>query len=133
MPITPGSREISTIDLYGRRFVLFAGPNGAAWVSASECVMRRLDVPFDTYRFGVELTGAENMDAHGIGTDGALLVRLDGFVAWRAEAAVEDPEGKLEQALSRLLCRRPGAPPEVAHGSSRVRRRVRSGSSFGPE
>jgi aromatic ring hydroxylase-like protein len=63
----------------------------------------------------------------------SLLVRPDGFVAWRAETATEDPEGKLEQALSRLLCRMPGAPPEAARGSSRVRRRVGSGSSFGPE
>src|SRR5206468_2783241 len=103
-------RGISTIDLYGRRFVLLAGANGAAWVSAAERVARRLGVPLDTYRFGVELTGVEGAVAHGIGTDGALLVRPDGFVAWRAEVAAKDSERKLEQALSRLLCRSPGAP-----------------------
>jgi hypothetical protein len=40
--ITFGGREISTIDLYGRRFVLLAGANGAAWISAAERVMQRL-------------------------------------------------------------------------------------------
>jgi putative polyketide hydroxylase len=110
--VTLGGREISTIDLYGRRFVLLAGTNGAAWISAAERVMQRLDIPLDAYRFGVELVGAEGATAHGIGTDGALLVRPDGFVAWRAEATAEDTEHMLEQVLRRLLCRTPDAPQE---------------------
>jgi putative polyketide hydroxylase len=111
VPITLGGREISTIDLYGRHFVLLAGEGGAAWVSAAERVGKQLDIPLDAYRFGMELAGAEG--AHGIGTDGALLVRPDGFVAWRTEAAAEDPERRLEQALARLLCRTTGAPGEA--------------------
>jgi putative polyketide hydroxylase len=47
--VTFSSREISTIDLYGRRFVLLAGPNGAAWISAAERVKQRLGVPLDVY------------------------------------------------------------------------------------
>jgi putative polyketide hydroxylase len=73
-----GGREISTIDLYGRRFVLLAcrgqwrgvdlgceARNAAAWRTA-RCI----------YRFGVELGGAEvaAAAAHCLGTDGALLV-----------------------------------------------------------
>ena len=42
--------------------------------------------------------------AHRLEMDSALLVRPDGFVAWRTEAAAEDPEGTLDQVLSRLLC-----------------------------
>ena len=114
LPLTLGDREISTIDLYGRRFVLLAGRGGAAWISAAERVGKQLDIPLDAYRFGVELAGAEGAAAHGIGTEGALLVRPDGFVAWRTEAAAEDPERRLEHVLSRLLCRVPGAPREVA-------------------
>jgi putative polyketide hydroxylase len=112
--VTLEGREISTIDLYGRRFVLLAGANGAAWVSVAERVAQRLDVPLDAYRFGVELAGAEGATAHGIGTDGALLVRPDGFVAWRTQAAMQNSERKLEQVLSHILCRVPGAPREVA-------------------
>jgi hypothetical protein len=45
------------------------------------------------YRFGVELGHAEvAAAAHRLETDGALLVRPDGFVVWRTEAAAEDPE-----------------------------------------
>jgi putative polyketide hydroxylase len=104
--VTLGGREISTIDLYGQRFVLLAGSKGTVWISAAERVMR--NVPLDMYRFGVELVGAEGVAAHGVGTDGALLVRPDGFVAWRAEAAAEDSERTLEHVLSRLLCRATG-------------------------
>jgi putative polyketide hydroxylase len=112
--VTLGGREISTIDLYGRRFVLLAGANGAAWISAAKRVMQRLDVPLDTYRFGVELGGAEGAAAYRLSTDGALLVRPDGFVAWRSEAAVEEPERTLEHILSRILCRIPLTPNEVS-------------------
>lgn len=106
--------EISTLDLYGRSFVLLTGADGAAWVSAAKHVARRLGVPLDTYRFGVELTGTEGATRHGIGTDGALLVRPDGFVAWRTEAAMENSERELEQVLSHLLCWAPGTPRDVA-------------------
>jgi putative polyketide hydroxylase len=114
MAIALDGREISTIDLYGRRWVLLAGANGAAWVSSAERVAQRVDVPLDAYRFGVELVGAEGVAAHGIGTDGALLVRPDGFIAWRTQATVEDSERKLEHVLSHILCRAPGTPREVA-------------------
>lgn len=65
-------------------------------------------------RFGVELEGAHGAAAHGIGTEGALLVRPDGFVAWRAETLAEYPERELEQVLSRLLCRAPDVPLDRA-------------------
>jgi hypothetical protein len=63
------------------------------------------------YRFGVKLRDAEvaAAAAHRLERDGALLVRTDGFVAWRTEAAAEDPERTLERILCRLLCRTPGA------------------------
>ena len=98
-------REISSLDLYGRRFVLLAGPAGAAWMTAAERIAARVGIALDAYRFGVELGGADGTAAHGIGPDGALLVRPDGFVAWRNEAGAEEPERELERALSRVLGR----------------------------
>jgi putative polyketide hydroxylase len=112
--VTLGGRELSTIDLYGRRFVLLAGPGGAAWISAAERFRRRLGIPLDAYSFGVELAETGGAAAHGIGADGALLVRPDGFVGWRTETADEDPERTLERVLFHLLCRVPGASREVA-------------------
>ncbi|MGH2733363.1 MAG: FAD-dependent oxidoreductase [Actinomycetota bacterium] len=105
LAVTLGGRKMSTIDLHGRHFTLLAGTNGAAWMLAAERVGKRLDVPLGAYRFGVELTGAEGETAQGIGTEGALLVRPDGFVAWRSSEAATDPEAELEHALRTILSR----------------------------
>jgi putative polyketide hydroxylase len=97
--------KLSTLDLYGRQPVLLAGAAGAGWTEAAERVADRLGVPLRAYRFGVELAGQELAAAHGIGDDGALLVRPDGFVAWRSPAAVADPAAELDRVLRATLGR----------------------------
>ncbi len=111
VPVTLGGKKMSTVDLYGRRFTLLAGGGGAAWMPAAEDVAKRLDVALDAYRFGVELGGAGGEAAHGIGPEGALLIRPDGFVAWRRVEAAEDPISQLEQALRTILSRRASPEP----------------------
>jgi putative polyketide hydroxylase len=44
--------------------------------------------------------------AHGADSDGAVLVRPDGFVAWRARTSGTDPEGTLTDVLDTVLSRR---------------------------
>jgi putative polyketide hydroxylase len=100
----------STVDLYGRRFVLLAGADGAAWTRAAGDLSGALGVPLDAYRFGVELEAADGADgaaAHGIAPAGALLVRPDGFVAWRSTDASADPAAELDHALRAILGRDP--------------------------
>ena len=41
--------------------------------------------------------------AYGLSDDGALLVRPDGFVAWRVKSMVSDPEKALGRALDAVL------------------------------
>jgi putative polyketide hydroxylase len=41
----------------------------------------------------------------GLWDEGALLVRPDDFVGWRADALPDNPEAELHQALSTILCR----------------------------
>jgi putative polyketide hydroxylase len=62
-----------------------------------------LQVPVDAYRFGVELTPAAAAAAHGIGSGGALLVRPDGFVAWRSIGPSPDPTTELRGVLRAIL------------------------------
>ncbi|MBA9005538.1 FAD-dependent monooxygenase [Thermomonospora cellulosilytica] len=103
----------STIDLVRRRFVVFAGPaEGAAWREACAEVERDLGVPFDVYTItdgAGEDTGhlhdLEGRWAAGYGVDpgGAVLVRPDGFVAWRSRSLPEDPGGELRRAMTRVL------------------------------
>jgi putative polyketide hydroxylase len=48
--------------------------------------------------------------AYGISPSGAVLVRPDGFVRWRAAGAAGAPEQALRRALQALLCREEGKP-----------------------
>ncbi|MFD2078086.1 2-polyprenyl-6-methoxyphenol hydroxylase [Actinopolymorpha cephalotaxi] len=102
-----GGAEISTLDLYGREFVLLAGPAGQAWTDAAEAVQAELGVRVTAYRFGADLTAAGGPERHGIGADGAVLVRPDGVVAWRSVAAPADGDGRaeLDQMLRAVLAR----------------------------
>ena len=63
------------------------------------------DVPLTVYRIGVDLVedGTPLCAAHGIGTAGAILVRPDGFVAWRSPGAVEQPDKALDAAVAEIL------------------------------
>ncbi|WP_245830374.1 FAD-dependent monooxygenase [Mycobacterium numidiamassiliense] len=40
-----------------------------------------------------------------LGPNGALLIRPDDFVGWRADEMPDDPEGELREAVSAILCR----------------------------
>ena len=115
LAIIHAGQACSTIDLYGRGWVLLAGPAGGAWVAAAERAAQRLQLPLEADRFGVELTPAAGAARHGLGEDGALLVRPDGFVAWRAPVLAGQPQRTLEGVLTRLLARAPaGQAPALA-------------------
>lgn len=105
LTVTRGGAEISTIDLYGRHFVLLAGSDGPAWCDAADKVAKTLDIPLDGYRCDVDLTGARVAAAHGLGPRGALLVRPDGFVAWRSTHDTDNPTAELDRALRAVLHR----------------------------
>ncbi|MGP3922134.1 FAD-dependent oxidoreductase [Streptomyces sp. 8N616] len=104
-----GAQE-STLDLYERFPVLLTGSEGTAWHSAGLGVAERLNVPLHCYRVGTgpddDLTpedGADWAGVHGTAEGGAVLVRPDGFVAWRAEGPVPDPERTLQEVLESVL------------------------------
>ncbi|MET9612035.1 FAD-dependent oxidoreductase [Kitasatospora indigofera] len=102
--------RLSSLDLYEQALVLLTGSQGASWQAAARRAADRLAVPLDTYRIG---TGAEDDLApepgadwaglHGVGPDGAVLVRPDGFVAWRSASAPADQEAAVAEALRTVL------------------------------
>jgi len=50
--------------------------------------------------------GAESVAATlGIGTKGALILRPDAVIGWRADEAATDPGAALDAAMRRLLAR----------------------------
>lgn len=111
--VTSGAERLSTLDLYERVPVLLTcagSAGGEAWHTAAALVADDLGVPLDRYRVGtgpgadlVTEPGADWSAAHGTGADGALLVRPDGFVAWRATAACADPQAELAAVLRQVL------------------------------
>lgn len=66
----------STLDLFGRNFVLLTGSKANRWREDVQAAL----VPVDVHEIGE----AGFLEAYGITPEGAALIRPDGFVAWRA-------------------------------------------------
>ena len=98
--------RVSTLDLFGEGFVLLAGADGAAWHAAALGAADRLGVPLDGYVIGDSATGFA--EAYGISQAGAVLVRPDGVVAWRAVGAESEPEVTVGRALASVVCKEDG-------------------------
>jgi tetracenomycin A2 monooxygenase-dioxygenase len=117
--VRPGSRaphlvvtvrgvHASTIDLFADRWVLLSGPDGHGW---SDCVRRSslagaLGVVWHGIRPVGNLEDHANRfsSAYGVGTEGAVLIRPDGFIAWRHVSAAGSARD-LDDALERLSFR----------------------------
>jgi hypothetical protein len=100
-------RRVSTHDLMGFCYTLFAGPGGEGWCEAARAAGKALAVPVQTHVIGDD--GAvrdpeQRFTAdYGIESDGAVLVRPDGHVAWRQRSGAADPGRELEAALRAML------------------------------
>lgn len=102
-----GGKSISTLDLFDHTFVLLAGPNGQVWRAAAKQAAGQLRMPLEFHSIGpsgdlVDEAGAWP-DLYGIGADGAVLVRPDGHVAWRAASAKGNPREDLLGGLRSIL------------------------------
>ena len=86
-------RRISTLDLFGTAFVVLASPRGRAW----------LDAAASAGAVGEEIDTDGFADAYGIGDAGAVLVRPDGFVAWRCADVVDDCVAALRSGVEIAL------------------------------
>jgi 2,4-dichlorophenol 6-monooxygenase len=92
------------------RFLLIAGEDGDAWCDAARQLASEAGLPLDAVRIG-HLDGdvydprCTWLRHRGIQSDGAILVRPDRFVAWRAPVAAGDPLAELAGALGLILAR----------------------------
>jgi 2-polyprenyl-6-methoxyphenol hydroxylase-like FAD-dependent oxidoreductase len=104
---------VSTLDLFGRAFVLLAGRDGTAWRDAALPAADALGVSLEAHVVGdgdLRDPASAFTDAYGISPAGAVLVRPDGFVAWRAQAGAEQPAAAIGDALAHAVCRTRDAP-----------------------
>jgi hypothetical protein len=95
--------RVSTHDLVGMGFTLFAGERGAPWRDAAHAVSASRGVPMTAYTVGADADirdpDGDWAPAYGVEADGAGLVRPDGHVAWRQRSGVGNPEQEIEGAL----------------------------------
>lgn len=126
---TPGARMphawlegpdgvISTLDLVGTGLTLITGPGGNAWQAAASIVTTEVPFPVEAYVVGADIDSGDGVfcERFGLGSDGAVLVRPDGHIAWRREAGlVTDHVAALRDAVALATGRQAGeALPLVA-------------------
>jgi 2-polyprenyl-6-methoxyphenol hydroxylase-like FAD-dependent oxidoreductase len=99
-------REVSTLDLFGRGYVLLAGADGGGWRDAAVAAAKGLGLALDAYVVGDEPSdpGGSFLAAYGISAAGAVVVRPDGVVGWRCVDATGVSEAAMHEVLASLLC-----------------------------
>jgi 2-polyprenyl-6-methoxyphenol hydroxylase-like FAD-dependent oxidoreductase len=93
--------NVSTLDLFGREFALLVAPGGEAWRDAAATAAEQLGLPLKSH----VIAEPEFPDAYGIGGAGAVLVRPDGVVGWRAIDGTGASPATVHDVLRTLLCR----------------------------
>ena len=101
---------ISQLTNGGLDFALIAGEEGDAWIEAARVASLEFGISIKAVRIG--LYSGDYRDTRGawlkqreIDRDGAILVRPDRYVAFRACRMVIDPTQSLKAALSKILRR----------------------------
>lgn len=107
-----GGKRLSTLDLVQPgRFALLTGGKDSVWAQAARALAARegllLDVVDISDESEVRDTDRRWRNLREVSADGAVLVRPDQHVAWRALAAHDHPEAVLQAVFSRLLYHRP--------------------------
>ena len=103
-------QPISTIDLAGHgRFCLIVGIGGQDWTNAATTLAAELDIELPVHRVGYrcdydDVTG-DWACLREITDRGALLVRPDRVIAWRAHDRSVTPEADLRTAFHHVLAR----------------------------
>lgn len=99
--LTHHGQRISILDLYGKHFVLLTGPDGQGW----RHVFQQHNFPLESYTIGADQpyrdTDASFLATYGLSSSGAVLVRPDGFIAWRARQAASGETTILTRLLGR--------------------------------
>jgi 2-polyprenyl-6-methoxyphenol hydroxylase-like FAD-dependent oxidoreductase len=93
----------SSLDLYDGRWTLLCGPAGQPWCAAVDDGPQVPQV--QAYCLGNDLHDVHHgwTSRFGVGDRGAVLIRPDGFVAWRARELAPDPRSAVRAAMARLM------------------------------
>ncbi|WP_167449840.1 FAD-dependent monooxygenase [Streptomyces hyaluromycini] len=95
-------------DLLDGGFLLMAGPGGSAWGPALAEVRTATGLAVAFHRIGIAEPSEVSerfAKAYGVGEEGAVLIRPDGFIAWRTSEGPLSAGAELSSVLDRILCR----------------------------
>ena len=98
-------KTISTLDLFGRPWVLLAMSD--YWREAVDDAVDELGTPLVCVHVGSDVRADDDDNfrrAFGLGRSGASLVRPDGYIAWRSADLPIDPSETLADALAVTSC-----------------------------
>jgi hypothetical protein len=100
-------RRLSTIDLALDRFVLLAAEDGGAWYEAMQEIASARRVDAGTYVVGAtgDLIDEDGRwsEVFGVSSTGAVLLRPDGHVAFRAQSEPASPRASLDAAFDQIF------------------------------
>jgi putative polyketide hydroxylase len=100
--------KLSTLDLVHPEFSIFAGRNGSGWRRIAADVSREFGLETPCFVIGgPEIRDVEEtfLIRFGLSEDGAVLVRPDGWVAFRSHSIAGDSADKLRSAFAQILQR----------------------------
>ncbi len=103
-------RKISTLDLVRPgRFTLLIGRQGSAWADAAATLAHGAGLPVDIVEIH-DTAAVRDVEGtwrclRGVSSDGAILVRPDQHVAWRAMGRGNNAHGQLAAAFAKILQR----------------------------
>ena len=100
--VTQDGTTRSSLDLAGSGFAVLTGADGRAWREAVDAVATEHPGLAVTLHV-VDDPGAGFAPACAMAGSGAVLVRPDGFVAWKATELPPDPRHELGAALTAVL------------------------------
>jgi 2,4-dichlorophenol 6-monooxygenase len=94
--------------IHDGHFALIAGEDGQAWVEAASKIAEQLRVPLRAARVGlgkVDFVDVRSawLKQREISRTGAVLVRPDGYIAFRSIAAADDPHAVLSSVFNQIL------------------------------
>ncbi|HWF95878.1 MAG TPA: FAD-dependent monooxygenase [Xanthobacteraceae bacterium] len=115
--LTRGDETISTVDLFGAHFTLLTGRDGNGWRQAAQGLGNATGTswpPIVAHTIGGDSEFSDPdgnwHELYGVDAGGAVLVRPDGYVAWRSRSGAASPQAALRAAIDGVL----GRVPEMA-------------------
>jgi putative polyketide hydroxylase len=101
--IRNGATVLSILDLFQLdRFILLVGERGESWRRAAIHLGSKISV-FSIGLHGTDYRSEEFTTVYDIGSEGAVLVRPDGYVGWRSMRVPDDPTLALRWVVGQIL------------------------------